>query len=159
MEVRKIKNLSRRDKNGVRTAVDLERRYKFNDIDYTKEEIQKLKMQIVTDDHLSNVSTNPVQNKIVTQALNNKVNKETGKGLSTNDFTDEYKGKIDTATTNNHTHSNKTLLDTYKQTETNLADAVSKKHSHNNKAILDSFTKTQETLISEMGERQFVFLL
>ncbi len=36
-----------------------------------------------------------------------------------------------------HTHSNKALLDTYKQTEANLADAVSKKHSHANKAELD----------------------
>lgn len=36
-----------------------------------------------------------------------------------------------------HTHSNKALLDTYEQTETDLADAVSKKHSHSNKAELD----------------------
>ena len=28
-----------------------------------------------------------------------------------------------------HTHSNKTLLDSYSQSEINLADAVSKKHS------------------------------
>lgn len=89
-----MKNLSRQDKNGVRTAVDLERRYKFNDIDYTKEEIEKLKLEITTDDHLSNASTNPVQNKVVTQALNNKVNKETGKGLSANDYTDTEKQKL-----------------------------------------------------------------
>lgn len=36
-----------------------------------------------------------------------------------------------TAYTNNHTHSNKTLLDTYTQSETDLADAVSKKHTQN----------------------------
>lgn len=36
-----------------------------------------------------------------------------------------------------HTHSNKALLDTYTQTEADLADAVSKKHSHSNKAELD----------------------
>ena len=29
-----------------------------------------------------------------------------------------------------HTHSNKALLDTYTQTEANLADAVTKKHNH-----------------------------
>lgn len=35
-----------------------------------------------------------------------------------------------------HTHDNKALLDTYTQTEENLADAVSKKHSHANAAEL-----------------------
>lgn len=35
-----------------------------------------------------------------------------------------------------HTHTNKTLLDTYTQTEEDLADAVSKKHSHANAAEL-----------------------
>ena len=39
-----------------------------------------------------------------------------------------------------HTHSNKTLLDTYAQTETNLADAVAKKHEHVNKTVLDVIT-------------------
>ena len=38
-----------------------------------------------------------------------------------------------------HTHSNKALLDTYTQTEANLADAVAKKHSHANKTELDKF--------------------
>lgn len=36
-----------------------------------------------------------------------------------------------------HDHSNKALLDTYTQTEADLADAVSKKHEHSNKAELD----------------------
>lgn len=36
-----------------------------------------------------------------------------------------------------HEHSNKELLDTYTQTEANLADAVAKKHSHANAAELD----------------------
>ncbi len=36
-----------------------------------------------------------------------------------------------------HTHANKALLDTYTQTEANLADAVARKHSHANKAELD----------------------
>ena len=46
-----------------------------------------------------------------------------------------------TANTNaRHTHSNKALLDTYTQTEINLADAVSKKHTHSNKSALDDIT-------------------
>lgn len=39
-----------------------------------------------------------------------------------------------------HTHDNKDLLDTYKQTEENLADAVAKKHAHANKETLDAIT-------------------
>lgn len=37
-----------------------------------------------------------------------------------------------------HTHNNKELLDTYKQTEANLSDAVNKKHDHDNKDLLDN---------------------
>ena len=39
-----------------------------------------------------------------------------------------------------HTHNNKALLDTYTQTEANLADAVAKKHEHSNKTVLDGIT-------------------
>lgn len=42
------------------------------------------------------------------------------------------------AVVNNHTHSNKALLDTYTQTEANIADAVTKKHSHANQTALDN---------------------
>lgn len=38
-----------------------------------------------------------------------------------------------------HTHSNKALLDSYTQTEADLADAVAKKHEHANAAELDKF--------------------
>ena len=44
-----------------------------------------------------------------------------------------------------HTHSNKSLLDTYTQTEANLEDAVSKKHSHSNKSVLDGITSAKVT--------------
>lgn len=47
------------------------------------------------------------------------------------------KSKIDSASAGNHSHSNKELLDSYTQTEANLADAVSKRHSHSNKTVLD----------------------
>ena len=42
-----------------------------------------------------------------------------------------------------HSHSNKDLLDTYTQTEVNLADAVAKKHEHNNKDVLDGITSVK----------------
>lgn len=43
--------------------------------------------------------------------LDDKVDKVTGKGLSTNDFTDDLKTAYDSAVTNSHTHSNKSVLD------------------------------------------------
>lgn len=48
--------------------------------------------------------------------------------------------KITNAASGNHSHSNKALLDTYTQTNANLADAVLKKHSHDNKTALDLVT-------------------
>lgn len=53
------------------------------------------------------------------------------------------KAKVNAASEGNHSHSNKALLDTYTQTEANLADAVSKKHSHSNKSVLDGITSVK----------------
>ena len=47
------------------------------------------------DSLLSDTSTNPVQNKVINSALSNKVDKETGKGLSTKDFTQDLFNKLD----------------------------------------------------------------
>ena len=44
-----------------------------------------------------------------------------------------------------HTHANKELLDTYKQTEADLANAVSKVHEHGNKDVLDGITSDKVT--------------
>ena len=44
-----------------------------------------------------------------------------------------------------HDHSNKALLDTYTQTEANLAEAVAKKHDHANKTVLDGITAEKVT--------------
>ncbi len=44
-------------------------------------------------------------------AITNKVDKVAGKGLSTNDFTDENKTALETNTSARHTHSNKSILD------------------------------------------------
>ena len=49
----------------------------------------------IVDTALSATSTNPVQNKVVNNALGGKVDKVTGKGLSSNDFTNAYKDKLD----------------------------------------------------------------
>lgn len=47
------------------------------------------------DSALSPTSENPVQNKVIKEALDNKVDKVSGKGLSKNDFTDALKTKLD----------------------------------------------------------------
>lgn len=47
------------------------------------------------DANLSEMSANAVQNKAVTMALNDKVSKEIGKGLSSEDFTATLKEKLD----------------------------------------------------------------
>ena len=44
-----------------------------------------------------------------------------------------------------HSHINKALLDTYTQTEANLAAAVTAKHSHSNKNALDGITAAMVT--------------
>ena len=69
--------------------------------DYTTTEKNKLAgidtgaNKTTVDSSLSSTSTNPVQNKVINTALNGKVSTVSGKGLSTNDFTDTYKGKVD----------------------------------------------------------------
>jgi hypothetical protein len=90
-----MKELKRQDRNGTRTSEELRRRYKFKDIELTADEVEYLKQFIEVDSFLSTSSIHPVQNKIVTAALNNKVNTEAGKGLSSNDFTDTEKEKLE----------------------------------------------------------------
>lgn len=60
----------------------------------------------VVDTAMSSTSTNPVQNKTVNSALGNKVDKVTGKGLSTNDYTTDEKNKLAgiAAGANKYTH-------------------------------------------------------
>ena len=52
----------------------------------------------------------------------------------------KIEARVEALEEDTHTHSNKALLDTYTQTEENLADAVAKKHEHENKSVLDGIT-------------------
>lgn len=90
------------DRNGVRTPTDVIRRHKLGLIEPTAEEVEELKSERVVDSSLSTTSTNPVENRAITTNINslarnlgNKIDKVEGKGLSTNDFTNEYKEAID----------------------------------------------------------------
>lgn len=55
------------------------------------------------------------------------------------------KANVDANTAARHSHGNKTLLDTYDQTNANIKDAVTKKHSHSNKNVLDNTTASYTT--------------
>ena len=59
------------------------------------------------DTSLSPTSKNPVQNKVIYSELNKKVNKEDGKGLSTNDYTTEEQTKLSGI----EEGANKTIID------------------------------------------------
>ena len=77
----------------------------------------------IVDTSLSSTSTNPVQNKAIYTALNNKVDKVSGKGLSTNDLTNALKSTYDDANSKKHTHTNKDILDATEESfTTNLKD-------------------------------------
>ena len=52
--------------------------------------------------------------------------------VAESDLDTDLKAKVNAAAAGTHSHSNKALLDTYTQTEANLADAVNKKHEHAN---------------------------
>lgn len=65
---------------------------------------------------------------------------DTHTGDTTVHITADERSKWNAAEGKAHTHSNKALLDTYTQTEENLADAVAKKHSHANAVVLNGIT-------------------
>ncbi len=65
--------------------------------------------------------------------------------VTEDDLNAELKEKVNAAAEGNHSHNNKELLDTYTQTEADLADAVAKKHNHENKAVLDGITEAVVT--------------
>lgn len=96
-------NLPRQDRNGVRTPQDFERKYRLNK---TKEEMKEQSKTIVKQGEELKQQSRSLEE--LSDELNNKVNKEEGKGLSSNDFTDEDKEKLDGITT--HSHSNLTTL-------------------------------------------------
>ena len=84
--------------------------------DYTTTEKNKLAgidegaNKTVVDSAMSSTSTNPVQNKVIYDSLATKVDKVTGKELSSNDYTDDEKTKLAgiDANANNYTLPNAT---------------------------------------------------
>lgn len=65
--------------------------------------------------------------------------------VAEDDLSDALKEKVNAASEGNHSHLNKTLLDTYDQTNADLKAAVEQKHTHENKATLDKITEDNLT--------------
>ena len=70
-------------------------------------------------------------------------------------LTDARLADLNANTTARHTHVNLPLLETYTQTEVDLADAVVKKHTHANKPLLDGIT---EPPVGEVGHEALDYL-
>lgn len=85
----------KQDINMTRKTSELEQRYSLTKIEPLAKEQEEIKKQLEVDISLSISSNKPVANKVITETLNNKVNKIEGKTLSSNDFTNEYKEKLD----------------------------------------------------------------
>lgn len=84
--------------DGIASGAEVNVQSDWNQTDSTADDYIKNKPTIppgvTVDSALSTTSTNPVENRVITNALDNKVDKETGKGLSTNDFTTAEKNKL-----------------------------------------------------------------
>ena len=77
--------------NVIKEYVDLHPQYEsIDEIDVPELDLP----MIECDSELSTTSIKPVQNRVVTQALNNKIDKVSGKQLSTEDFTTSLKNKL-----------------------------------------------------------------
>ena len=91
--------LSKQDQAGVRTPEDVLRRINISELNEALEIIERIRGEMLVDSQLSATSTLPVENRVITNTLNTKVTKVPGKGLSANDFTNEYKKQLDDLTT------------------------------------------------------------
>lgn len=79
----------------------------------------------------------------ITTVLGGKVDKVSGKQLSSNDYTDGEKAELADVSSKKHTHGNKSVLD--RLTEillSNWTDAYNKRHEHGNKTVIDKITQT-----------------
>lgn len=80
---------------------------------------------------LSPTSENTLQNKVIYKALNDKVEKESGKGLSTNDFTNALKGKLEALSN----YDDGVLTGKVSSLESNISDISNSISGINNKLI------------------------
>lgn len=117
-------------------------------------ELQTIRLSGTTQELVERVNTNftEIENRKVDNELKTDSTTEY-KVLSDNNLTDGLVTSIGDSASDRHTHSNKSLLDTYAQTEANLSDAVTKKHAHSNKALLDTYTQTEANIADAVTEK------
>ena len=128
-----MKTLKKYDRAKLRTPQEVEQKYKLDEIENSANEVKQMREELNTNlknvnNSLANMnkslgdkankedvtkSFDEVNNSIddINTSLEDKVDKVTGKGLSSNDFTTTYKQAVDSNTSNRHTHSNKSVLD------------------------------------------------
>ena len=96
----------------------------------------------------------------VDNLLLNKVDKVSGKELSTNDFTNTYKSNVDENTIARHTHNNKIVLDTI------TSDLITTWNTVNNKLdktgdssdVTNTFTQSTDMINLSSGEKLSISL-
>lgn len=103
-------------------------------------------VEVVYDDKAYGQIIDPNQWNANFKAIEDNINANVTESNLNADALDLLATEVGVNTSLQHAHSNKVLLDTYAQTETNLSDAVVKKHDHGNKALLDTYTQTNTGL-------------
>ena len=97
---------------------------------------------LVSESQLQTILANYYTQTEINNLLANKVDKVTGKGLSTNDFTDAYKNNVDSNTNSRHTHSNKDTLDSITSADIN---------NWNNKANMSDIPDTSNFITNAVN--------
>lgn len=103
--------------------------------------INEAAQTITIDSALSATSENPVQNKVIKGALDEKVDAEQGKGLSTNDFTNAYKTQLDNLNVDLSNKQDKTLSQSKSIEDVNVTTvegAVNALKTHTDRAVTDA---------------------
>lgn len=94
---------------------------------------------------MSDDSTNPVQNKVVKAALDDKVDRESGKALSTNDYTTTEKTKL----AGIEEGANKTVIDT--ELSLSSANAIQNSVVAGSIKALDASLGNTQTLVATIN--------
>lgn len=111
---------------------------------------------IDVDDALNAESVNPVQNKVVKAALDEKVAKEEGKGLSTNDYTTAEKTKLEgiAENANNYVHPESHAATMITEDATHRFATDAEKTAWNGK--IDSSSKGQANGVATLDENGLI---
>jgi len=96
---------------------------------------------ITVDDALDATSDNAVKNKVIKAAVDEKVDKVTGKGLSTNDFTNTYKTQLDNLNVDLTNKQDKTLAQSRSIEDANVTTvegSIDALKTHTDRAVTDA---------------------